>query len=121
MSFFISAVIFASLLTGVVVGRWDPSLPIRLGGISLAIITMSLGAFALRGRRSKLYPLVLALAAGVIAVLALHLSKSATPLPVRTLQLGAVLCWGAIVLAGVLRALRLTDEGRGLLLGFSIA
>jgi lysophospholipase L1-like esterase len=118
---FAFAVMLASVLTGVVVGLFDPATALRLAAVMLAVSTIGVGAMFVGGRRPAWGPIVMTLGAAVLGLLAWHVSHASSPVPMRSLYLAAVLAWGAVLLAAALRLLRITDESKGLLLGFSIA
>ena len=114
------AIALAALLGGAALGMTDPTVALRIAGVALAAGTAAAAVAAVKGyRRANVAVIVLGIA--LLALFAFHVSEMPTPVPMRPLQAAAVLAWGAVLLAGVIRLTRITDWNRALLLSFSVA
>lgn len=116
----ILTIALASLLGGIVMGLNASVSAVRIGAPLLAALTVAASVAAMRGRR-QLVPVVLLGGAAGMGLLAWHMSGLPSTIPMRSLHVAAVLCWGVVLLAGLLKAVRLLDWSHGLLLGYSVA
>ncbi len=117
---FAAALMLASALAGVTVGLVGASIVLRLTVVSLALGACALGWSVLTGRQRGRLVLLAVAAFAVMGLFSWHLVQLSSPVPLRSLHVAALLAYGAVLLVGALRLLRVS-EARALLLSFSIA
>ena len=120
---FAAALMLATALAGAAVGLLGTSMGIRVTVAGLALGACVLGGSVLAGGHRRHFVLLAMVAFVVMGFFSWHLIQIqvSSPFPLRSLHVAALLAYGAVLLAAVLRLLRIADETRALLLAFSIA
>lgn len=117
---FAAAAMLASLLAGVAAVVLAESTMVRLAAVALTAAALKVAAPVVAGSRGRPVVLAAILAGGIAALWAWLYAAHPVP-PLQKLHTAVVFTYGAIAVAAALRAARLLDEARALLVSFSFA
>jgi hypothetical protein len=118
---FAAAWMLATALAGVTVALLGASAWMRVSAVGLTLAACLLGGSMVFGRRPLRPASLPATALLVMALFGWHLAQLTPPYPLRSLHVATLLSLGAILLAALLRLIRVGDETRALLLAYSVA